>query len=526
MGMVAPQQWIASAYVVFHGRYGDVSRYAEQRGVCRQWVYREATRVQDSLTQESAELKRLHTQVGRLQQRLAELERLLAMSVVIDEDKQAEVATLGQARGVTLRDCQALLKVLLSGKGKGEGKVLSVATLGRRTQAAGEKAGKLLAVLDAVARQRVCEAAADEIYVKAPVLMMVEPESLCWIGGRLSAEVTGAAWQQEFAALPKLEQVTRDGGRCLQKGVALVNAQRQAKGQEPMVDQGDHFHALWGGKVGLRKAEMQTRQAMAEAEAAEKELAECSRQGQKRTAAAVSASYAWKRAEKAMDNWQGQERLWLKTKEALPLFTATGELNTRTQAEAVLAETLPQLPDSVFAKTKRQLQKPEMLNYLDRVQHKIAALPFPPEVKQAAVRQEGLRQRPEARQGEGPQAAALRGILLMSAVVLSKAGDVGQQAVTEIRAIFRRAYRASSLVECINSVLRMHQAGHRQMTQGLLDLKRLYWNCHTFSSGRRRKTTPYQRLGIMWPEGLREWDVLKLTPEQLRGKLSTATMPP
>jgi hypothetical protein len=289
-----------------------------------------------------------------------------------------------------------------------------------------------------------------------------------------------------------------------------------------LVEQGDHFHALRGGGVGLRKAEMQVRKAIAEAEVAEKELAECNRQGHKRTGPAVRASYAWKKAEKAMDNWQEQERLWHKTKEAMQLFTPTGELNTRARAEAVLAETLPHLPDSAFAKTKRQLRKPEMLNYLDRVESKLTALQLPPEVKQAAVRQEGLRRRPEALQGESRQAGALRGILLMCAVVLSKAGEVGQQAVTKVREIFRHAYRASSLVECINSVLRMQQAGHRQMTQGLLDLKRLYWNCHTFGSGRRRKTTPYQRLGIPWPDDLSWWDMLKLTPEQLRDKLSTA----
>ena len=107
-------------------------------------------------------------------------------------------------------------------------------------------------------------------------------------------------------------------------------------------------------------------------------------------------------------------------------------------------------------------------------------------------------------------------------MVLSKAGPDGRQAVTAIRDILRRAYRASSLVECLNSVLRMQQAGHRRMTQGMLDLKRLYWNCHTFGSGRRRGTTPYQRLGVPWPEGLRWWDVLKSTPEQLREQLSTA----
>ena len=204
MGMVAPQQRIASAHVVLHGRYGDVSCYAQQRGVCRQWVYREAAWVQEVLTHSSEECERLRTHVRQLQQRQAEWQRLLTRAVVIDDDKQAEVATVGQARGVTLRDCRALLAVLIPGR------VLSIATLGRRTQAAGVRAGQLLAVVDEVARQRVREAAADEIYVKDPVLMVVEPESLCWISGRLSEEISGTAWERELAVLPQLEQLMRD----------------------------------------------------------------------------------------------------------------------------------------------------------------------------------------------------------------------------------------------------------------------------------------------------------------------------
>jgi hypothetical protein len=518
MGMVAPQQRIASAFFVFCGTYGDVSRYARERGICRQWVYREATWLQDLVTAKQHESERLRAEVRQLRQRQTELEQRLAVSVVLDEEKQAELASVAQARGVTLRDCQELLEVLIPGK------ALSVASLGRRTQAAGDKAGKLLAVLDEVTRPLVREAAGDEIYVKDPVLMVVEPESLCWMSGRLSDEVSGQAWHEQFVHLPNLEQVTRDGGKGLEKGVALVNAERQEQARPQIVDQGDHFHALWGGRVGLRKTEMQARKLLAEAEATQQELAECDRQGQKQTGPAVRASHAWKKAEKAMDTWQERERAWQQAKEALRLFTPTGELNTRSQAEAALTEALAQLPDGDFAKVKRQLQKPEMLNYLDRVQHKIAALPFPEEVKQAAVRQEGLRRRPEALQGEGPQAAALRGIVLMCAVVLGKTGEVGQETLVAVKDIFRRAYRASSLIECLNSVLRMHQAGHRQMTQGLLDLKRLYWNCHRFSSGRRRKTTPYERLGLILPDGLRWWDMLKLTPEQLRATLSTGKM--
>jgi len=273
--------------------------------------------------------------------------------------------------------------------------------------------------------------------------------------------------------------------------------------------------------VGLRKAEMRASKAMAEAESAEEAWKGCARQGQKETGPASRAYQAWKKAEKAMDKWRETERLWQQTKEALPLITPDGELNTRLKAEAVLARTLPQLPDSDFAKTKRQLQRPEMLNYLDRVGDKLRPLPFAAEVTQAAVRQEALRRRPDLLKGEGPKAAALRGVMLLCAVVLSKAAE-GQQALAAVQEIFRRAYRASSLVECINSVLRMQQAQHRKLTQGLLDLKRMYWNCHTFRTGRRRGSTPYQRLGVRWPEGLRWWDVLKLTPEQLRNKLSTA----
>jgi hypothetical protein len=518
MGMIAPEQRIASAFFVIYGKYGDVTRYSQERGVCRQWIYREAAGLRKLLATARQENEGLREQLREADEQRAELEARLAQSVVLDAQKQVELACVAQAHGVTLRDCRALWEVLLPGQ------TLSVAELGRRTQAAGKKAGELLAVLDAAAQPKVREAAADEIYVKAPVLMVVEPESLCWLSGRLSEEVSGEAWAQEFAPLANLEEVMRDGGKGLAKGVALVNAQRAKQAQRLLTDQGDHFHALRHGGVGMNKAKRQASKALAAAEAAQKQLDECVRQGQSRAGIATRASQAWQKAEEAMDTWQEREQLWEKTKQALQLITPAGELNTREQAEAVLAETLPPLPDSDFAKAKRQLQQPEMLNYLDRVQEKIAALPFAEEVKQAAVQQEGLRRRPEALQADNQKTAALRGVLLMCAVVLSKAGAEGLQAAAAVQDIFRRAYRASSLVECINSVLRMHQAGHRRMTQGLLDLKRLYWNCHRFGAGRRRKTTPYERLGVPWPPDMQWWDVLKLTPEQLRAKLSTTTM--
>jgi hypothetical protein len=517
MGMVALHRRIGSAFVVTSGQYGDVRRFAQQQGISRQWVYREAKQVTATLegTQTRQEKDRLKTEVAQLRQQVTHLQAQLAQAVVLDDDKQAEVACVGQACGVTLSQSHALLEVLIA-------KPLSVASLGRRTHAAGQRAGALLDVLDAYARPLVRDGAGDEIYVSAPVLMVVEQESLCWVCGRLSDDVSGARWAEEFRQLPNLEQLARDGGKALAKGVALVNAERAAQDQETIVDQGDHFHALWTAGPGLRRAERRARQAFAAAEAADQALAECARQGHNPTGPTARARHAWRRAEQAMDAWQQTERLWQQAKDALLPITPAGEINTRAQAEQRLVETLAQLPDADFAKSKRTLQQAEMLNYLDRMNDRLAKLPFAAEVTQAAVQQETLRRRPDLLQGDSPRAAALRGVLILCAVVLGQAGEAGQAAAASVRNILRRAYRASSLVECINSVLRMHQAQHRKLTQELIDLKRLYWNCHTFRTGRRRRTCPYQRLGVPWPEDLRWWELLKMTPEQLRDRLSTA----
>ena len=112
----------------------------------------------------------------------------------------------------------------------------------------------------------------------------------------------------------------------------------------------------------------------------------------------------------------------------------------------------------------------------------------------------------------------------MCAVIVSKAGEEGSMVAKAVRHIFRHTWRASSLVEGINSVLRMHQARHRKLTQGMLDLKRLYWNCHTFRTGRRKGQSPYERLGLKLPDGLDWWELSKMTPEQLRDKLSALNM--
>jgi hypothetical protein len=113
----------------------------------------------------------------------------------------------------------------------------------------------------------------------------------------------------------------------------------------------------------------------------------------------------------------------------------------------------------------------------------------------------------------------LRGVLLACGLVRSLAGPAGERTRTLVRAVLSGAWRSSSLVEGLNSVLRMQQRRQKRMTQGLLDLKRLYWNCHVFAAGRRKGQSPYQRLGVVLPPA-GWWQLLKKTPEQLRDQLS------
>jgi hypothetical protein len=149
---------------------------------------------------------------------------------------------------------------------------------------------------------------------------------------------------------------------------------------------------------------------------------------------------------------------------------------------------VPLRPDG--AKVRRALARPQSWTYPGRAHEQLAALPVAAELREAAVQVEGARRRPGATAGEGPGPAARRGVVLLAPVVLSLAGPAGTAALSLVRGVPGGVWRASSLAEGISSVLRVQQARHRKVTPGQLGLKRLYWNCHRFRTGKRRRRGP------------------------------------
>lgn len=516
MPNLLPTRELASAAVVFYGQQGDVTRHATWRGVPRQTLYREADTVLRALDPRphEEELARLRQQVADLQSQCAQMQCLLAVAVVIDQDKQAEFAVTGQARGVSLTAIHVLLRVLLGDAAP------SPAKLGRFTQAAGRRAGSLLAVLDSHSRGRARQIAADEIFSgRRPIVMTIEQESMCWLGGRLADNCNGETWAKEFRALTVAEQVTMDGGLGLRKGVALVSTERQQAGGTPLYDQRDHFHIVHRARRARRGARHQAIQTLQRAEKAQAKYDFDGKTGVPRSPMQGRLlNQAWAQAEQAMDRWTAQERADQRLQSALTLVTPDGELNTRARAEAEVQAVLEGQTGDDWARARRLLT-PEAFTFLDRVHEQLATLPIPAEFRQAAVCAESLRRRPEALRGDTPAAAVARGLLLLASVTLSLGQEAGTRALALVRGVLDRACRSSSLVEGVNSVVRMHQRRQKRLTQGLLDIQRLYWNTHAFRAGKRKGSSPYRRLGLVLPEG-GWWALLKLTPEQLKEQLS------
>jgi hypothetical protein len=179
----------------------------------------------------------------------------------------------------------------------------------------------------------------------------------------------------------------------------------------------------------------------------------------------------------------------------------------------VVAATLPHLSGAAWAKTRRLLLRRESFTFLDQVRPRLAELGLDPDVLPALLDLEGLCRQPWRR------SAATRAWALVRTVQLTKGCSDWRDDARRVNAVLRGVWRASSLVECVNSVARMQQARHRKMTQGLLDLKRLYWNLRRFRTGRRKGQTPYGLLGLKLP-ALSFWAFLKLTPTELRQQLS------
>src|SRR5262249_12399896 len=164
-----------------------------------------------------------------------------------------------------------------------------------------------------------------------------------------------------------------------------------------------------------------------------------------------------------------------------------------------IAAAMPHLSGRVWSKVRGPLPAEPTRTFLDRLHRQLQEAEPGAALREALVRLWWLRRQRPRGSGAGAVAGAGHLAPLVQRVVCQRLGAHWAESYQRVSGVLRQTVRASSAVECMNSVLRVHQARHRAVTQGLLDLKRLYWNCRVFRAGKRRGRCPYEHLGLELP---------------------------
>jgi hypothetical protein len=293
--------------------------------------------------------------------------------------------------------------------------------------------------------------------------------------------------------------------------VAKRAAERRDDPAAPPLEHGlDVFHTAMEAHRVLARHWRRAEAAWEKAEGADAEVAGAKRQGIDARGPAGAAGAAWRRAIAAYEEAERLESAWGRAACALELFDADGRLNDRIRAAAEIAAALKDLPGPEWSKVRNFLTDPRSLAFLDRMHRRLGAAEPQPE---AMAWRWWLR---HGRVGSSdPITDLLRG------VARGRELDAQERASYErVAVVLGATVRASSAVECMNSVLRMQQSRHRRMTQPMLDLKRLYWNCRAFRSGPRKDMGPYRALGLELPT-YDFWELLHADPARLAQQLST-----
>jgi len=515
---------IGNAAAVVSGTWGAVTRRAHQSGSSRTTVYMHAQRVVQAVASAQAggsSYDALGHENERLKAENAALRQAWAEAEALSEAKQRAFAGSGWAMGLSLSQIVTLLAIVLPW-----GAVPSRAMIGRWVQAAAAQAGRLLVVLDLACQARVRVLCLDEIFLhRAPVLMAIEPHSMAWMAGQRGPDRSGERWREVLAHWPYLEHIIADGGQGLARGIKLANAARCAQGEaaetisrQAMTMGLDVFHTHRELERVLQRQWQQAERQLAMASQADTKVERYKRQGRDPRGVSGVAGRAWRKAERLCDQAGNAQEAVYQINAALAWFDAKGRLYCRQTAQAQLDEASQQLQGAYWSKVKRLLSDERTLYHLDRLSAQLTAAVSEPVLRDALTRLWYVNN--QMRQAQGDACMRLRQLVVIEQVLCERLCAQWQNAYRGVDELLRHAVRASSAVECVNSVVRMHQGRHRHVSQGLLDLKRLYWNCRVFREGKRKGKSPYELLGLHLPSA-DWWQLLQMTPEELEQKLLT-----
>jgi hypothetical protein len=503
-------RWIANAAACLTGSRGSVTAQAQQADCSRQTVYDHAKKVEAAVEAEhggGATHDPKDRELAALRGENAQLWDWLSQTIELPPAKQLMFAAIAMGMGLSHTQVHVLLAFLLGAK-----TCPSRSTIHRWSQAAAKAAGAVLERLDRDCRTLVLVGCLDEIFFhRRPVLVGIEPQSMVWFLGKKALDHKGSTWFEELRPWTSLRYVTCDAGKGLQSGIAQMQQHQRQTGHVPLEKGLDVFHTKKEAHRVLSILWKRVERLWEQAEKASRALDRAQRQGRKLGGLPHSVNQAWKKATLAFQLYEKREAAWKRVEPALDVFRADGQLNDRAWAQAQVAWALPRLPGKEWSKVRGLLTCAESFTFLDRLHDQLGQLSLPAAVCDALVRLWWLRRQRPKKRDESVKASHEQILYLLQMVLCQKLGPNWRESYRRVATVLNQTVRASSAVECMNSVLRMHQSRHRTVTQGMLDLKRLYWNCRVFGGGKRKGRCPYEHLGLK----LASYDFCKLLETEL-----------
>ncbi len=344
----------------------------------------------------------------------------------------------------------------------------------------------------------------------------IEPASLTAVFCKNTADRKAETWEKHLAPFERLEFAVSDAAKGITSAVARVAEARRDDPKAPALEHGlDVFHTAMEARRVLAGHWRRAEAAWERAEAADVKVADAKRQGIDARGVARAARAAWRQAIRSFERTERLESAWGRCHAAVELLHPDGRLNDRADAESTIAGALKDLTGPDWSKVRNLLNDPRSLTFLDRMHRQLEAAEPRPQWREAMAWRWWLRHR-RLPLSSSPLVDLVNGVARQRSLT-----EEEQASYDRVAAVLEGTVRASSAVECMNSVLRMQQSRHRRMTQPMLDLKRLYWNCHRFRSGPRKADCPYRALGLKLPT-FDFWELLPAEPAQLAQQLSTS----
>ena len=341
----------------------------------------------------------------------------------------------------------------------------------------------------------------------------IEPTSMAAVFCVNSTDRSAETWKQQLEPFTQLEFAVSDAAKGIASAVEQVAAARSENPAAPQLSQGlDLFHTTHEASRVLTRQWQRVEAIWDQAVVADTKVDHAKKQGTDARGEARAAWSAWRKATAAFAHVERLEAAWKRAHAALDLFRSDGRLNDRGWAEAEIATALAVLTGPDWKKVRYFLGDRRSLAFLDRMATQLAEAEPREDWREAMTWRWRLRHR-QSSSTVNPL------IILVETVARQKPLTAAEQSsYNRVAAVLNGTVRASSAVECMNSVLRMQQCRHRKMTQPMLDLKRLYWNCHRLRTGPRKNLCPYEALGLNLPT-FDFWELLRSHPELLAQQL-------